>query len=215
MSKAEAVKGVYIVTDTRIQDRYSHLELARFAAEEGAAAIQFRDKQTGTARKLEVLNNIISICRRNDCTTIVNNRVDLQMASGADGVHLGQEDIPIERARELMDEEILIGGTASTLAEAKTVEEAGGDYVGFGHIFETKTKPKDYPPRGTDRLAEVVSELSIPVVAIGGITALNADRVLKTGVAGIAVTSAVCKSDNPREAVNELVNLYNKREEIS
>lgn len=203
-----SVRGVYVITDTRIQQRFNHVELTRMAAEGGASMVQFREKDRAPAEMLTQIRRMQSLCRDYECTCIVNDRVDLMMAATADGVHVGQDDLPIPRVRSLVGERTIIGGTASTLNEAMQVEEEGADYVGFGHIFETRTKTKTYAPRGLKILNEVTDKLEIPVMAIGGITAENAGQVMEAGAAGFVVTSAVCLSEKPTEAVKQLVRIF-------
>ncbi|MDX1637976.1 MAG: thiamine phosphate synthase, partial [Balneolaceae bacterium] len=144
--------GVYLVTDTTIQDRFTNVQLARMAIEAGVQMIQYRNKQ-GTAREaIAEIREIAEITSGTHTTFIVNDRGDLALAGNADGVHLGQDDLPIPAARAILGENIIIGGTSSTPEEALQVQQAGADYVALGHIFETTTKRKGYPPRGLDTL---------------------------------------------------------------
>jgi len=199
-----AIHGVYLVTDTNIQDSYSHLEIAELAIAGGVDVIQFRDKKMAANEAYKIANTIAQLCKKANIPFIVNDRVDLALAVDADGVHLGQNDLPLKEARQLMGSNKIVGGTASTLEEAKQVQQNGADYLGFGHIYETKTKKKDYAPRGVQMLREVCRNLDIPVIAIGGINAENAGEVMQQGAAGFAVTSAICAADNPQEATQIL-----------
>lgn len=202
--------GVYLITDTTIQDRHSHLKLAEIAIEAEIPLLQYRDKKA-TAR--QVLTDIREISQRTKGTEtrlIVNDRTDLAMAGTADGVHLGQDDLPIRAARTLLGPEKLIGGTSSNLEEARQVEQAGADYVALGHIFKTSTKEKEYPPRGLDTLSEVANAVGIPLVAIGGITLQNAPQVIDAGADIIALSSAICAADDPLKAAKEFMALFKK-----
>lgn len=203
-----SVKGVHVITDTYIQNRFNHVELARFAAEAGVSVIQFRDKQQFPAAMLPSIRRMKSVCKEHKCSLIVNDRVDLAMAAGADGVHLGQNDLPVKDTRALLGEAMIIGGTASNLEQALHVQEEGADYVGFGHIFRTDTKHKDYEPRGLEGLREVTRELRIPVIAIGGIGEENIKEIMNAGAKGFAVSSAVCAHQKPLEAARRLVDRY-------
>lgn len=205
-----SIKGVHVVTDTYIQNRFDHVELARFAAEAGVSVVQFRDKQQFPAAMLSSIRGMNSVCKEHECSLVVNDRVDLALAAGADGVHLGQDDLPIKNTRTLLGEKALIGGTASNLEQARQVQEEGADYVGFGHIFQTETKQKDYEPRGLESLREVTGELRIPVIAIGGINAKNIEQIMNAGAGGFAVSSAVCAAGDPLEAAQRLVELYQR-----
>lgn len=200
--------GVYLITDTMNQQRFSHAELAEMGVRAGVQMIQYRDKKATPRQALEEIRMISEITSGTDTVFIVNDRPDLAMAGDADGVHLGQDDLPIPAAREVMGASLIIGGSSSTVEEAKQVERDGADYVAFGHIFETGTKQKGYPPRGLEVLQEVAKEVTIPLVAIGGITLENAPRVLEAGADIIAVSSAICGAGNPEKATRELVDLF-------
>ncbi len=205
-----SVKGVHVITDTFIQNRFNHVELARFAAEAGVSVVQFRDKHQIPAAMLPTLRRMTDVCKKQECSLLVNDRVDLAMAAGATGVHLGQNDLPIKNTRTLLGDEAVIGGTASNLGQALQVQEDGADYVGFGHIFRTGTKQKDYEPRGIEGLRTVTSELQIPVIAIGGIREEHVGEIIGAGAEGFAVSSAVCADREPLEAARRLVDRYQK-----
>jgi thiamine-phosphate pyrophosphorylase len=133
--------------------------------------------------------------------------LDWALASQAHGIHLGQEDFPIPLAREILGEEAIIGGSAGTLEEARKCLQEGADYVGFGPVFPTTSKPDAAPASGIHLLERVVKEIPLPIIAIGGLTSENIPRVMQTGVYGIAVISAVCCQKDPREAAKNLWNL--------
>jgi thiamine-phosphate pyrophosphorylase len=193
-----------IITDIETQSRYSHCELADLAIKGGADIIQLRDKLMPTAELIDTAIEIRQICRRSNVIFIINDRTDVALISDADGVHLGNEDIPIKEARKLLGSSKIIGGTAHTLPEALRAEKEGADYIGYGHIFHTWSKIKNTKPRGLERLKMVASRINIPVFAIGGIGAENAMKVISTGVHGIAVIGAVAKSPAPDKAAMEL-----------
>ena len=211
MKNKSPIQGVYLVTDTATQGQYDHIELTRMAIEGGVSVVQFRDKQMPPREAVDVIREMVTICEHAGATLMVNDRVDLAMAAGAHGVHLGQNDLPVREARRLMEAEKIIGGTASNLEEAQQVELAGADYLGFGHIYPTTTKQKDYAPRGPDMLKQVCETLDIPVIAIGGIDATNAANVLEQGAAGYAVSSAICRADKPVDAARELRDIFEWR----
>jgi thiamine-phosphate pyrophosphorylase len=144
------------------------------------------------------------ICRKAGATFIVNDRVDVAIASGADGVHLGQDDFPIPLARKLLGEQAVIGGSASSIEEARRCLAEGADYVGFGPVFPTSSKADAGPAGGLELLRSVVEAVPMPIVAIGGITTENAYLVMNAGAHGIAVISAVCCQADPRAAAVSL-----------
>lgn len=199
-----AIHGVYLVTDMHIQDTYSHEELTKIAIDGGIDVIQFRDKNMAANKAYKIANRMAEFCNKAEIPFIVNDRVDVALAVDADGVHLGQNDLPLKEARQLLGPNKILGGTASTLEEAMQVQQEGADYLGFGHIYNTDTKEKGYAPRGVEMLQEVCQKLNIPVIAIGGINASNAGEVMKRGAAGFAVTSAICAADDPHKATQNL-----------
>ena len=135
---------------------------------------------------------------------IVNDGVDIAMASRADGVHLGQEDLPVPAARRIMGEEMIIGVSTHSLEEALRAEREGVDYVAIGPIFPTSTKLDSHLPVGIEMIGEIKKELSIPVVAIGGIRTENIEKVLKMGADGIAVFNAIFGQENVEVAIRRL-----------
>lgn len=202
------INGLYVVTDTTVQSRYSHVELAELALKGGAKIIQLRDKKLHAIELLKIGNKIRELCDEHGATSIVNDRIDLAYASQSHGVHLGQNDLPIGSARSILGENKIVGGTASEISDAVSVEKNGADYVGFGHIYPTQTKTKEYEPRGLSTLKEVKNNLSIPVVAIGGINKENAREVIEAGADSIAVSSAVCAAEDPVKASEYLAELF-------
>lgn len=193
-----------IITDAIIQNKYSHVDIVKMAIKGGAEIIQFRDKFMSTGGLLETAIEIRKLCNKHDVVFIVNDRVDIAMFSGADGVHLGKEDIPIKDARKLLGRNKLIGGTAHNINEALTAQKEGADYIGYGHIFETQTKLKKDKPKGLKNLSEVCTKIKIPVYAIGGIGLNNAEDVMNNGAYGIAVVGSVLKSLDPVNSIKKL-----------
>ena len=203
---------LYLITDTAIQKKYSHYQIAQFAIKGGADVIQLRDKSLSTSELIQTAIKIAALCRKHDVTFLINDRVDVALVANADGVHLGKEDIPIKEARKLLGKNKIIGGTAHSLAEALFCESEGADYIGFGHIYPTKTKYKPEKPKGTEQLKLIVSKTDIPVIAIGGISPLNIKDVMATGVHGAAVVGSVLNSSNPLSTLNLLrKNIYDRK----
>jgi thiamine-phosphate pyrophosphorylase len=195
---------LHVITDMTIQDRFSHIGLAMMAVKGGADTIQFREKWMGSRVALEAGEVIRRLCRETGVTFIVNDRVDIAMALDADGVHLGQRDLPVREARRLIGPSKLIGGSASTADEAKQLELEGADYIGFGHVYPTSSKNKPGEPKGPDALREASSAVTVPVIAIGGIDASNLTPVIAAGAWGVAVIGAVCGAEDPLAATAEL-----------
>jgi thiamine-phosphate pyrophosphorylase len=194
---------LHVLTDETVQDRFTHLDLAERAIEGGADTIQFRDKKKTTRDLLDTAAALACLCRARGVPLIVNDRVDVVLAVGADGVHLGGRDIPVAVARKLLGPDRIVGGTAASLCEALAAQSEGADYVGFGHIYATGSKDKPGAPKGPGAVREVSAALSIPVVAIGGIGRGNYLPVLQAGAWGIAVIASVCASPDPEAAARE------------
>ena len=198
--KMKKIGRFHVLTDTCLQAQFSHLELAQLAIAGGADTIQLREKAAETREMIRVAEQIQAFCKRAGVTFIVNDRVDVAIASRADGVHLGQNDFPIPLARTLLGKGAIIGGSAGNMEEARKCLLEGADYIGFGPVYLTTSKEDAGPASGLDLLKQVVEEIPLPIVAIGGITRENASRVIQAGGHGIAVISAVCCQKDPAEA---------------
>jgi thiamine-phosphate pyrophosphorylase len=197
----------HVLTDTCLQTRFSHLELAQLAIAGGADTIQFRQKDGPTREMIRVAGQMQALCKRAGTTFIINDRVDVAIASHADGVHLGQDDFPIPLARKLLGEEAIIGGSAGSMEEARMCLREGADYIGFGPVYTTTSKEDAGPAAGLTLLKQIVETIPLPIIAIGGIIADNAAPVIRTGVHGIAVISGVCCQNDPAEAARCLQRL--------
>ncbi len=195
---------LHVLTDTVLQSRFSHLELARMAIKGGADTIQFRQKVGTTREMIEIVRQLKQLCLDSGVTLIVNDRVDVAIAAEADGVHLGQDDFPIALARKLLGESRIIGGSAATLEEAQKCLAEGVDYIGFGPVYPTTSKADAGPVAGIKLLKQAVGIISLPIIAIGGITVENTPEVIRTGARGIAVISAVCCHQDPEQATRAL-----------
>jgi len=195
---------LHILTDTVLQTCFSHMELAGLAINGGADTIQLRQKSGSTREMIRVATQMKQLCADNGVTFIVNDRVDVAIAAEADGVHLGQEDFPVPLARELLGEERVIGGSASTMEEARKCLSEGADYVGFGPVYPTTSKDDANPVSGVAILKQVVEAIPLPIIAIGGVSAENLPGVVRVGAHGIAVISAVCCQENPEQATRAL-----------
>ncbi|ASJ16756.1 thiamine phosphate synthase [Thermococcus chitonophagus] len=190
---------LYVITDRRLKPE---VESVRQALEGGATAIQMRIKDAPTREMYKMGRELRKLTREYDALFFVDDRIDVALAVDADGVQLGPEDMPIEVAKEIAPS-LLIGASVYSLEEALDAEAKGADYLGAGSVFPTKTK-SDVRVIGLEGLRRIVESVSIPVVAIGGINRENAREVLKTGVDGIAVISAVMGADDVKRATEEL-----------
>lgn len=195
---------LHVITDTVLQSRYSHLELTRLSLLGGADTIQLRMKKGSTREMIDNAMKMREFCEEAHVPLIVNDRIDVALASGAHGVHLGKEDFPIRLARELMGKDKIIGGSASNIDEAMKCVEEGADYIGFGPIYPTSSKQDAGFVKGIMLLQEMVKHISVPVIAIGGIDERGVTEVIQNGAHGVAVISSVCCADDPEKAVRRL-----------
>ena len=195
---------LHVLTDTQLQSRFSHIELTEQAIAGGADTIQFRHKQGPTREMIQIATEMKRLCNEKSVIFIVNDRIDIAIASEADGVHLGQDDFPIPLARKLLGDNRIIGGSAATMEDAKKCLSDGADYVGFGPVYPTGSKDDAGPVSGIDTLRKIVETIPLPIIAIGGIDKGNTPEVMKAGAHGIAVISAVCCKENPEGATKGL-----------
>ncbi len=195
---------VYVITDARHARGRSHREIAEAAIRGGATAVQLRMKEEPARVVLEVARAIGPLCRAAGIAFIVNDRLDVAMLAGADGVHVGQDDLPPTDARAFMGPRALIGVSTATVEEAIAAERAGADYLGVGAVYGTATKSDAGAPVGLARVTEVRQAVRLPLVGIGGITAENAAAVIRAGAQGVAVITAVTLAEDMADAVRRL-----------
>jgi thiamine-phosphate pyrophosphorylase len=195
---------LYVITDTVLSHGRSALEIARAALEGGADAVQLRDKSSPAFNLCRLVSEIQPQARKFGALLVVNDRVDVALVCGADGAHVGQEDLPAREARRLLPRPVVLGVSAGSREEARRAEKEGADYLGVGPVFATPTKPDAGEALGIERFSEIARAVSIPVVAIGGITLDTVDQVIGAGAAGAAVVSAVVAADDMAGAARAL-----------
>jgi len=195
---------LHVLTDFRFQQRYSHAELAALAIDGGADTIQLREKRQEIRHILRQADEVAEVCARRATTFLVNDRIDVALASNADGVHLGQTDFPLHRARGLAGDDAIIGVTATTLEEALDAASEGADYIGFGPVFHTQSKKNPASVKGLELLGVVCQQVDIPVIAIAGISVHRIEPVFEAGAFGVAVMSAVTLATDPADATARL-----------
>lgn len=200
---------LYAVTDRRWLGNSTLAQQVELALEGGVTFLQLREKDAGPQEILEQARQLLPICRRFGVPLIINDNVELALASGADGVHLGQGDMDPRQARRLLGPDRIIGVSAHNPQEARLALEGGADYLGAGAVFHTGTKTDAGAlPRQT--LEEICRSVDIPVVAIGGITRENVLSLTGSGVAGAAVVSAIFAQPDVKEAAREMAQLCRK-----
>ena len=198
------VGRLHVLTDTQLQKRFSHVELTEMAIKGGADAIQFRQKHGSTREMIETACRMKELCSMAGVKLIINDRVDIAIASDADGVHLGQDDFPIPLARRILGNDRIIGGSAGTVEEAVKCLKEGADYIGFGPVYPTGSKDDAGPAKGIAVMRQVIKKMDCPVIAIGGVNSDNVPEIIGSGAYGIAVISAVCCMEDPVAATRIL-----------
>ena len=195
---------LYVVTDETIGRGRSHAELARRAVAGGADAVQLRDKRLSGRELLDAASEVREVTRDAGALFIVNDRLDVALAAGADGVHLGESDLPIGHARRLSPPGFIIGASVGSVAAAVRAAAAGADYVALSPTFSTGSKDDAGPGCGLAALEGVRAAVSLPLVAIGGITTENVGDVIAAGADGVAVISAVVGQEDVTAAARDL-----------
>ena len=195
---------LYIITDEAIAGGLTHAEIAERAIAGGADVIQLRDKVCGSRKLCQIGRALRTITLKTGTLFIVNDRLDVALACEADGVHLGQDDIRADVARQIAPPGFIIGVSVGTIDEAIRAEQDGADYLALSPVFSTASKNDAGPGRGLIVLREIRRSVSVPVIAIGGITMDNVREVITAGADGVAVISVVVGSKNITAAAQEL-----------
>lgn len=199
--------SLYLVTD-KSDDVEKFLKTIEDAIKGGVSVVQIREKTAETLDFYNLALKVKEITTKYNVPLIINDRVDIALAIDADGVHVGQSDMPCEVTRKLIGIDKILGVSAATITEAKKAQKDGADYIGTGAVFPTATKD-DAPSITKQNLKEIVESIDIPVVAIGGINNDNASELTDTGIAGLSVVSAIMSADDPKKASEELLNIFN------
>lgn len=194
---------LYAVTDRTWVGRQTLLEQIEAALAGGVTLVQLREKALPESEFLEEAIQVRTLCRRYGVPLLINDNVDIALQSGADGVHVGREDAPVAAIRKRMGRDFLIGATAKTVRQAKLAQEAGADYLGVGAVFPSPTKQSARRITG-EQLRDICAAVSIPAVAIGGITRENLSQLRGSAVQGIAVVSALFGAADIRAAAQDL-----------
>jgi thiamine-phosphate pyrophosphorylase len=192
---------LYLITDSSV---YSHIDVAMNAKRAGCKIIQLRYKGTSTGEFFEIASKIRETWDFYDGFFIVNDRADVALACSADALHLGDEDLPIEFARKICGDSMIIGLSTHCLDQALKAVDSGADYIGLGPVFSTDTKKSKYEPLGLSKFEEIASKVEIPITAIGGIKHENAKSVLDAGADSVAICSAISHADDIGNAVFKL-----------
>jgi len=199
------LKGYYFITDSGLS-RAGNISDVEQAVACGVKVIQYRNKKGETREMYEEATRLRDICR--DVAFLINDRIDLALAVDADGVHLGQSDMPYRAARKILGQDKIIGITVHNLQEALEAQALGADYLGVSPIFQTQTKADAGRPAGVTLLEDVRRHVDIPLIAIGGITLANASQVIKAGADGICAISCVVARDDAGAEMKKFHDLF-------
>ena len=199
---------LYVITDEQVSRGRSHLQVAEAAILGGADVLQLRDKESSSGRLFQVALQLRKLTREAEVPLIVNDRLDIALAADADGVHVGQADLPASVVRKIMGPGRILGVSAETVAEAMAAEKDGADYLGVGPVFEARrTKPDAGEPQGLELIEQIRGHSRLPIVAIGGINAENVRTVREAGADAAAVISAIAAADDIAQAARRLKRL--------
>lgn len=194
---------LYAITDRRNLDKKVFFEKIEEALQGGVTILQLREKELDEDSFINEAIEVKNICRKHGVPLIINDNVNVALKSGADGVHVGIEDMPIDEIRRTVPDSFIIGATCKTVEQAQSAERLGADYMGVGAVFPSPTK-KNAVRITREQLKEICASVSIPAVAIGGITLENVDELKGGGMSGIAVVSAVFSADDIQKAASLL-----------
>ena len=194
---------LYFITDSTGFSEEDFLRRTEEALKGGASLLQLREKDKTTREYISLAEKVHTLTKEYNVPLIIDDRVDVALAMGAEGVHLGQSDMPINTARKILGDDFIIGATTKTVPQALEAYQQGADYLGVGAIYPTTTKVKTVIT-STETLGNICSAVPIPVNAIGGLNKDNIDILKGIPIAGICVVSAIMKADDPKQAATEL-----------
>ena len=197
--------SLYLVTDRALSLGRPIEEVVEAAVLGGVTCVQLREKECPAGEFIELALRIKPLLRSASVPLIINDRLDVALAAGADGVHLGQSDIPLDLAREISGDRLIIGISAGSVEEAVKAESGGADYIGISPVYNTPTKTDTGQPQGLEGVRKMRKAVGIPIVGIGGLNAGNAAEVIRSGADGIAVVSAIVSAPDPGEAARALL----------
>ena len=205
--------SLYLVTDRGLARDRSIPEIVAAAVNGGATVVQLREKECSTLEFIEQALSIKAFLKTRNIPLIINDRVDVAQAVAADGVHLGQTDMPLETAKGILGDTMIIGISAECLADAIAAEKGGADYLGISPIYATPTKTDTAPALGLEGLRKIRKAVRLPLVGIGGLNRDNAAEVVRNGADGVAVVSAIVAADDPEAAARELKQVINEAQQ--
>jgi thiamine-phosphate pyrophosphorylase len=205
------LRGYYFITDSQLS-RAGNVSDVKNALAAGVRMVQYRDKEAGTRQLYEEALRLRSVCK--GAIFLINDRLDIALGIGADGVHIGRDDLPYRLARRLLGKKKVIGVTVHSVKEAQEAQRLGADYIGVSPIFTTGTKRDAGKPSGIGLIKEIKMRVSLPVIAIGGINLSNAKEVVEAGADGLCAISAVVTKPDVKKEIKKFQTLFTHRSNL-
>ncbi len=209
--KTKLIRGLYVIIDTQLLKGRGHVEVAGQVIRGGARIIQLRDKTMSKRKLLSIAQELKNLCAEHNVLFIMNDYLDLALAANADGLHLGQGDLPIKVARKLLPMDKVLGCSVTTVEQAVTAESEGADHIAVGSMYPTPSK-ETAKVVGLEMLRQVRQKISLPLVAIGGITKDNVAEICAAGADSVAVIGAVLGAEAPEEAARQITDRFEAQE---
>jgi thiamine-phosphate pyrophosphorylase len=203
--------SLYLVTDRSLSRGRTTLDVVRQAVAGGVTCVQLREKHCSTREFINQARALQPLLKDQRIPLIINDRLDVALAVGADGIHLGQQDMALADARKIVGQTMVIGISAESVADAIRAEQQGADYIGVSPVFATPTKTDTAEALGLEGIQKIRRAVAIPIVGIGGVNQRSAAAVLGAGADGIAVVSAIVSADNPKQAAADLKKIITDR----
>lgn len=210
MKLQEIDYSLYLVTDRILARGRSTSAIVQAAIRGGVTCVQLREKECSTLEFIQQARDLKEYLKGQGIPLIINDRVDVALAVKADGVHLGQRDMPLPMAKAILGDSMIIGISAESLDDAVAAEKGGADYLGVSPIYATPTKNDTAPPLGLEGLRKIRQHVRIPLVGIGGLNRQNSADVIRNGADGVAVVSAIVAADDPEAAARDLRQIIEK-----
>jgi thiamine-phosphate pyrophosphorylase len=199
---------LYLVTDEKASLGRSIIDVVRQAVKGGVTIVQLREKELDTRQFIERARELQKILKPHNIPLIINDRIDIALAVNADGVHIGQKDMPFELVKKIIPGNMIVGLSVETIEQLREAESLPADYIAVSPVFSTPVKTDfDQKPWGLEGLAEARKLTKHTLVAIGGVNASNAGKIISAGADGIAVVSGICSANDPESASRELINI--------
>lgn len=199
------MKGIYLVTDRGLLRNHTLEDVVSAAVNAGVCCVQLREKEIVTREFLDIAKRLKALMAPHDVPLVINDRIDIAIAADADGIHIGQSDMPYELARQMLKPDAIIGLSVETWEDVEAAQKLDVDYIGVSPVFPTPTKTDTKKPWGLEGLSRIKSYSKHPLVAIGGINLTNIKAVLEAGADSVAVVSAICGADDPYLSSSRLV----------